>query len=81
MRELAVLRLYIPDGDVNGYFVNGNTNIPCRTHWSFGLAGEFYDSGRGIRNRYGWGAHTGKIFMMETTHSVSTTRCVKDIKR
>lgn len=53
---------------------------PGRTHWSFGTAGIYYDPNRGIATRYGWGAQTTKIFMMEEGHAFSTTRCVRDLK-
>lgn len=79
IRELAVMRYFIPSDDINSVF---SANAPSRTHWSFGLVGAFYNSGRGTENRYGWGASKEKIFMMDRNNQkVDYPRCVKDVKQ
>lgn len=77
VRELSVMRDFISASDRTGYLVG---YAPGRTHWSFGTAGIYYDPNRRIATRYGWGAQATKVFMMEESHTFSTTRCVRDLK-
>ncbi len=82
VRELALMRNFIPSGDVDGFFDKSSTNYtPSRTHWSFGKAGEYYKSNRGTGSRYGWGVTYVKVLMLEDKDEVKQVRCVKDIKQ
>ena len=79
IRELSVIRNFIPSSDVSGFI---SSIMPCRTHWSFGLIGEFYNSERGTGNRYGWVVSSEKVYMAEKNNQNSfTARCVKDVKQ
>ncbi len=79
VREVAVLRDFIPSSDVEKYFGRDNF-APSRTYWSFGVVGEFYKSVLG--KRYGWGAAYTKVHMFETNSQRSNSvRCVKDVKQ
>ena len=79
LRELALLRNFIPEGDIKSYFSSG-VQAYSRTTWSFGITSPNYAEARtNTKNSYGWSASSEKVLMGLTTHTTSSVRCVRDI--
>ncbi|MCR5364185.1 MAG: hypothetical protein K6E44_06425 [Bacteroidales bacterium] len=82
IREIVVLRNFMPSGDVSSYMDNGMT--PSRTLWSYGVAGQYYDIRRSnVGNRYCPGVSSQKVFMLDRANGsqrAQQIRCVKDVK-
>ena len=92
VRELAVYRYFIPQGDLKpngdmkiGVFGDKNKNTAfSRTVWSFGYRRENkvdkYTSGKYY---YGWAANSDKLLMTQidgSSQTSPTVRCVRDYK-
>ena len=81
VREIAIIRNFIPSGDVEGFFIKGDYYAVTRTYWSFGINGKYYHPDRRyVNDKYGWAASHSKVIMMEASKSTPQVRCVKDVK-
>lgn len=70
--ELTMMKLYL-EGVGSG---NALENGFSRTYWSFGMVPGINKDGG---NKYGY-AYRTNIYLATTTHSETTTRCVRDIR-
>lgn len=77
IRELGVISYFFDSGDVSKY--TDQKNAVARTYFSFGYDGLKFAPD----NHWGWAIRSDKSYrvgMVPNTQSVSTPRCVKDVK-